>query len=81
MIHFYGKIVKFCTYRSGRLTDVQMTIDDLSDNDKKKLSSFLTKNGYKMDNHICFMTSGGMSVMYSDNKLLIGCGEINAVNW
>lgn len=81
MISFYGKITEFYSYRSGRLTNVQMIIDELTDKDKKILSRFLKKNGYELDNHICFKLANGMSIMFSDNKLLIGSEDIRKEYW
>lgn len=60
-------------YRTARLINWTCCIP-LSDLDFAYLRRRLLKDGFGLDNHICFSTTHG-NFMYSDNRLYVG-GEI-----
>lgn len=80
-VHIYGEITQFYTYRSG-LLDGQFAIIEEHENSDiwKWLSIYLNRQGYKMDNHIAFMTDKGIAYAYSDHSLRIG-KSITKYNW
>lgn len=64
-------ITKFYTYRTAYVVGVQIN-DDENQNLYKKVKSFVEKNGYSMDNRICFSTDYFGDFMWSGNSLIVG---------
>lgn len=77
-VEIVGVIHVVYPYRSARLANWTCCIP-LSDLDILYLRRRLLKNGFGLDNHICFSTTDG-NFMYSDNKLYVG-GQIVKGNW
>lgn len=61
-------ITKFYPYRRAIVTGLCI---DVNETMSKIIREFLTDNGYKMDNHICWKTDNGLTFMYSDRHLYI----------
>ena len=77
MIDFnYLEIKEFYSYRTAIVTGVQIEDKSITET----VREFVTDNGYKMDNHICFTTDNGLAFMYSDRCLYIGTYVIKR-NW
>lgn len=77
MINFNNlKIKEFYSYRTAIATGVKIEDKTISET----VREFVTENGYKMDNHICFTTDNGLAFMYSDRCLYIGTHVIKR-NW
>lgn len=72
----YLKITEFYSYRTAIVTGVKIEDKTISET----VREFVTENGYKMDNHICFTTDNGLAFMYSDRCLYIGTHVIKR-NW
>lgn len=69
-------ITEFYPYRTAIVTGICFTDKTISET----VREFLTENGYKMDNHICFITDNGLAFMYSDRCLYVGTKVIKR-NW
>ena len=72
-ICFHGEIVEFYTYRSARVPGA--IILDFSQNWEdiyKHIKHYVERNGYRMDNHICWKTDDGLYCMLHDHKITIG---------
>ena len=77
MIDFNNlKIKEFYYYRTAIVTGIKIEDKTISET----VREFVTENGYKMDNHICFTTDNGLAFMYSDRCLYIGTHIIKR-NW
>lgn len=63
-------IEHFYTYRTA-LLEASIWID-LEDREKKQLSNYLKRMGYRMNNHICWKNKDGMCFSYSDGQLGLG---------
>jgi hypothetical protein len=65
---YIEKIEEFYPYRrallNGHFFSCTLTEEDFS-----ALSKAITRQGYKMDNHICWKTESGICMMYSDGHL------------
>ena len=70
-------ITEFYTYRTAIVTGFCIAINETM---SKTIREFLTDNGYKMYNHICWKTDNGLTFMYSDRCLYIGTKVIKR-NW
>ena len=73
------KIAKFYTYRTALVHG--FCIEDDKDHTLwNRVYRFVEeRNGYHMDNHICFTTENNQNFMWSDGKLVIGSLTIR--NW
>lgn len=77
MIDFnYLEIKEFYSYRTAIVSGIKIEDKTISETVRK----FVTENGYKMDNHICFTTNNDLAFMYSDRCLYIGTHVIKR-NW
>ena len=77
MIDFNNlKIKEFYYYRTAIVSGIKIEDKTISET----VREFVTENGYKMDNHICFTTDNGLAFMYSDRCLYIGTHIIKR-NW
>lgn len=77
MIDFnYLEITEFYSYRTAIVTGVKIEDKTITET----IREFVTENGYKMDNHICFTTNNGLAFMYSDRCLYVGTNIIKR-NW
>lgn len=73
------KITNFYSYRTA-LVHGFIIEDDKDHTLWNKVSRFVEKrNGYHMDNHICFSTENGLNFMWSDGRLIIG--NLTIRNW
>lgn len=73
------KIIKYYPYRSALLESYSIRIP-LEKNAINQLNIILKRDGFSLDNHICFEDEAGTAYMFSDKALLIGKG-IHEVQW
>lgn len=78
MVHLYGEITNFWTYRSANV-NILVTID-MDEFDNRILKRYIESFGYRMDNHICWEVNHSLYMRYSDHKLYIG-NKITVRNW
>ena len=77
MIDFnFLNITEFYPYRTAIVTGICFEDKTIHET----VREFLTDNGYKMDNHICFTTNNGLAFMYSGRCLYIGT-KVTKRNW
>lgn len=69
MTRFYiEKITEFYPYRSALISGFFFECT-LTNEDFLALSKAIKRQGYEMDNHICWKTESGIYMMYSDGSL------------
>ena len=77
MINFNNlKVTEFYPYRTAIVTGILVEDKTISET----VREFLTDNGYKIDNHICFTLNNGLACMYSSRCLYIGT-KVTKRNW
>lgn len=67
-------IVEFYTYRRARVHysfSIDLSRDDLDD-----INSYIRRNGYNPDNHICWKDRNGVCCWKMDHKLYVGTSII-----
>lgn len=70
MIALFGNISEFYTYRTANIEiSLIVELDEIS---IKQLNRYIERNGYRMDNHICWKNNKGLYFRYSDGKLHVG---------
>lgn len=73
-----SKIVAFYRYRTALVFG--FIVSDVDENTLRAVRRVLKRNGYEMDNHICWTTEDGLSYMWSDGRLTVGTRLI-VRNW
>lgn len=73
-INLYGDVEKFYSYRSAVVIPIVLTIEDNESKLWKRVERYLSNQDtpIRMDNHICWKTTTGICMEYSDGKLYIG---------
>lgn len=65
-----SKIVAFYKYRTALVFG--FSISDVDEETICDVRRVLKRNGYEMDNHICWTTEDGLSYMWSSKRLTVG---------
>lgn len=72
------KIVAFYRYRTALVFG--FSISDVDEETIRDVRRVLKRNGYEMDNHICWTTEDGLSYMWSGRRLTVGTSLV-VRNW